>query len=460
MIFSFRLFQEIKKKWKEDKVSKIGLIISREYSSRVKTKSFVILTFLVPILVGGLAFFGMWVGMKQQKHLKVLVADPRNLCEAKVFIDPNEKPPATFYFTEELVLIEEFESATKYEEYDMLIAIDPDVITNRTINAASREEPSEKAKSFLAKKLESRLEEYYALDEGIPIDKYHKIRQSYSFKVSDLKGQDFDDCEVQDVAQAVGMGFSFAIFLFLMLYGGLLMRSVLEEKTSRVVEIIVSSVKPFELMMGKLLAVGLVGLTQFAIWFILIIGIMMAIQPFFAGEIDPTMIADMTTGLHAPTVDNLAVGTDNCVQEAIYNFINWPVLMVLFVIYFIGGYLLYGSLFAIVGAASDSEADTQQLMIPVLIPLMFVYFLSFSIIGNADGAAAIWGSQIPFSSPIIMLQRVATGTVGIWEVVISLILLTGTFILTTYLAGKVYRVGILLYGKKASWREIIKWIRH
>jgi ABC-2 type transport system permease protein len=186
----------------------------------------------------------------------------------------------------------------------------------------------------------------------------------------------------------------------------------------------------------------------------------MAIQPFFAGEIDPTMIADMTTGLHAPTVDNLAVGTDNCVQEAIYNFINWPVLMVLFVIYFIGGYLLYGSLFAIVGAASDSEADTQQLMIPVLIPLMFVYFLSFSIIGNADGAAAIWGSQIPFSSPIIMLQRVATGTVGIWEVVISLILLTGTFILTTYLAGKVYRVGILLYGKKASWREIIKWIRH
>ena len=441
-------------------MSKIGLIISREYSSRVKTKTFLVLTILVPVLVGGLAFFGMWLGMKQQKHLKVLVADPRNLCEAKVYVGQNENPPATFYFSEDLVLIEEFESSKKYEDYDMLIAIDPDVITNRTINAASREEPSEKTKAFLSSKLEARLEEYYAIDEGIPLDKYHKIRQSYSFTVSDLQGKSFDDCEVQDVAQAVGMGFSFAIFLFLVIYGGLLMRSVLEEKTSRVVEIIVSSVKPFELMMGKIIAVGLVGLTQFAIWLVLVIGIMMAMQPFFAGDIDPAMIADMTNGLNTPAVENLSVGTDNCVQEAIYNFINWPILLILFVVYFIGGYLLYGSLFAIVGAASDSEADTQQLLIPVLLPLMFVYFLSFSIIGNADGAAAIWGSQIPFSSPIIMLQRVATGTVGIWEVVISLILLAGTFVLTTYLAGKVYRVGILLYGKKASWREIIKWIKH
>lgn len=439
-------------------MSKIGLIIGREYSSRVKKKSFIILTILVPLLIGGGSFLALWLGMEETKHVKVLISDPGNLCDAKIFVAQDEKPPATFYFSNDFILREEFEEQEKYQEYDMFIALDPDVITNKTILGVTRDKVGNNTQAYISKKLELRLEEYFAADEGIPLEKYRKIKQSYKFQTQKI-GQT-EECDPAEIGQGVGMGFSVLIFIFLIVYGGMIMRGVLEEKTGRVVEIIVSSVKPFELMMGKIIAIGLVGITQFVIWFILIFGIMLFIQPFFAGGIDPAAL-QAATGPGMVSPEELSqMANENCVRDAIYHYINWPMLLILFVVYFIGGYLLYGSLFAIVGAAADSETDTQQLMIPVMIPLMFVYFISFSILGNPDGAAAIWGSQIPFSSPIIMLQRVAAGTVSFWEVVISLVLLTGTFILTTLLAAKVYRVGILMYGKKASWKEIFKWLRH
>lgn len=441
---------------KEAAMSKIRLVIGREYKSRVKKKSFIILTILIPILAGGLSALAMWLGQEEEKHYKVLISDPANICDAKIYISPDEEPPATFYFTNDFIEDDTiFAENERYQEYDVLVALDPDVITNKTILAKYRDHLSPSAERWIGKKLETRLEEFFALDEGIPLDQYRRINQGYKFQTQQLmKGE---DCDAEEIGQAVGMGFSVLIFMFLIIYGGMVLRGVLEEKTGRVVEIVVSSVKPFELMMGKIIAVGLVGLTQFFIWFVMIFAILIAIQPMFAGTVDPAALQTgaMIDGAQMPVQE-----TENCVRDAIYHFINWPLLLTLFVIYFIGGYMLYGSFFAIVGAAADTESDTQQLIIPILIPLMFVYFVSFSIMGNPDGAAAIWGSQIPFSSPIIMLQRVGANTVSIWEVIISLILLTATFIFTTYLAGKVYRTGILMYGKKASWREIIKWLKH
>jgi ABC-2 type transport system permease protein len=438
-------------------MSKIGLIIQREYTTRVKKRAFLILTILVPILIGGLSFFAMWLGMKEQKHFKVLVSDPRGLCESKIYIGQDENPPATFYFLEEMVLVEDFKEQEKYEEYDVFVALDPDVITNKTISAVYRTEPNLNTQKYLSNKLEMRLEEYFAIDEGISLEKFRKIKQPFKFVLKDIEEEAMS--ELKMMRQAVGFGFSVLIFVFLIVYAGQVMRGVLEEKTSRVVEIVVSSVKPFQLMMGKIIAVGLVGLTQFVIWIILVFIILISIQSFFMGELDPAAVQAMGEGQIGGELP-LAVGNDNQIVNLIFEQINWPVLISLFIIYFLCGYLLYGSLFAMVGAASDSEADTQQLMIPVMMPLMFVYFISFSIMGNPDGPAAVWGSQIPFSSPIIMLQRVAAGSVQIWEVVISLVLLIGTFILTTYIAGKIYRVGILMYGKKASWKEMIKWIKH
>jgi ABC-2 type transport system permease protein len=442
-------------------MSKIGLIIGREYSTRVKKKAFIVLTILVPILVVGLMFLAMWLGMEEKKHVKVLVSDPMNLCDAKIFIGQDENPPASFYFYASGIEPDEFLYRKDMEQYDMLVALDADVITNKTITGRYREEPSAATLDYIHDKLELRLEEYFAITNGLSLQEYRNIRQRMKFEVASF--DDSEEREIRDKAQMIGLVFSIFIFMFILIYAAQVMRGVIEEKTSRVVEIIVSSVKPMELMMGKIIAIGLVGLTQFVIWVILIGILLVGLQSFvFTDIMSPenwhgidtpgVNVGEITTGMETAEVRNQWA-------EVFFQKVNWPALVSMFLLYFIAGYLLYGSLFAMIGSAVDSETDTQQLMIPVMMPLMFTYVVSVMIQGNPDGAAAIWLSHIPFSSPIIMLQRIAAGTVAGWEVFISLFILTGTFILTTYLAGKIYRVGILMYGKKSTWKELFKWMR-
>jgi len=442
-------------------MSKIGLIIGREYSTRVKKKAFIVLTILVPILIVGLMFLAMWLGMEEKKHVEVLVADPRNLCEGTIFIGVDEKnAPATFSFYNDYIDSAAFASREEFQIYDVLITLNPTIVTNKTITGVYREEPSAEAKDYIQDKLELTLEEYFAEAKGLSIAEYREVRQRMKFILKSFS--DTEQQDVRDKAQAIGLVFSIFIFIFILVYAAQVMRGVIEEKTSRVVEIIVSSVKPMELMMGKIIAVGLVGLTQFFIWIVLIFILMIGVQTFIFTDImspdnwqginDGVAIGEISTGMETAEMQN---------QWAIvfFDYVNWPTLIIMFLLYFIGGYLLYGSLFAMIGSAVDSETDTQQLMMPVMMPLMFTYIVSVMIQGNADGATAMWLSQIPFSSPIIMLQRIAAGTVGIWEVVLSLSILTATFIMTTYLAGKIYRVGILMYGKKSTWRELFKWMR-
>lgn len=447
---------------KEVKVSKIGLIITREYTTRVKKRAFIVLTILVPMLVVGLMFLAIWLSLEEKKHIKVLVADPRNLCDERIFIGTDEKdPPATFYFYQDYVDSTAFASRQDFQEYDVLITLNPTIITNKTITGVYREEPSSEAKDYIRDKIELRLEEYFALDKGLSLEDYRQIRQRMKFVL-----QSFDDSEekeIRDMAQMIGLAFSVFIFIFITVYAAQVMRGVIEEKTSRVVEIIVSSVKPFELMMGKIIAVGLVGLTQFLIWVVLIVILVIGLQTFVFKDIltpenwqgindQAAALNQINTGMETPEMQSLWA-------KVLFQFVNWPLLVTMFLIYFIGGYLLYGSLFAMIGSAVDSETDTQQLMLPVMLPLMFTYVVSVMIQGNSDGTTAVWLSQIPFSSPIIMLQRIAAGSVEPWELILSLIILTITFITTTYLAAKIYRVGILMYGKKSTWKELFKWMR-
>ncbi|UKN01255.1 ABC transporter permease [Paracrocinitomix mangrovi] len=447
-------------------MSKLGLIISREYSSRVKKKGFVVLTLLVPVLLGIITVALIYITSKDQKHLKVLLSDPDNICGEDIYVGPNENPPATFYFTTENLEQTNFNEREDLKQFDMIIGVKSSVITNKKIAMYYRDKkPNSNAQNYIVTKISGELEEYFAEKEGVSLATYRRINQAYDFELADMKYFNMNEDEIafeksKTKRQGVGLFFSVFIFVFLMIYASLVMRSVLEEKTSRVVEIIVSSVRPFELMLGKIIAVGLVGITQFAGWIILTILILIGIQAFLLPEIDPASIQAMTENAIPAGMDGNLAGTSNEIADLIYNGINWPIMLTLFVVYFFCGYLLYASLFAMVGAAADSEADTQQLIIPIMMPLMAVYFISFTIIGEPDGATALWGSQIPFSSPIIMLQRVAAGSVSGWEVIISLLLLIATFIFTTFLAGKVYRTGILMYGKKASWKEIIKWLRY
>ncbi|MCG8576302.1 MAG: ABC transporter permease [Flavobacteriales bacterium] len=443
-------------------MSKIGLVIGREYMSRVRKKTFILLTILIPILVVGLMFLAMWLGIEKTKHVKVLVADPNGLCEGEIFIGQDENPPATFYFYEDFVDSADFAGRADFQEYDVLIALNPEVITNKKIGGLYREQPNSETTTYIRNKLELRLEEYFAKHKGVPLETYREIRTPTHFKLKAL--DDSPDKELQEIAQVIGLVFSIFIFIFILVYAAQVMRSVIEEKTSRVVEIIVSSIQPRKLMMGKIVAVGLVGMTQFLIWIILISVFMVVLQStIFPDFSDPSNWQGIAETGNVPGQIQTAMETSgerSIWADAIYHHVDWVALIILFLIYFIGGYLLYGSLFAMIGSAVDSETDTQQLMLPVMMPLMFSYLVSIMIMGNPDGGTAIAFSHIPFSSPIVMLQRVATGTVPFYEVLISLALLIATFLMTTYLAGKIYRVGILMYGKKVSWKEIIKWIRY
>lgn len=442
-------------------MSKIGLIIKREYTSRVRKRSFLVITILVPLLIGALGFLAMWMSIQETKQVKVLVVDPGNLCGGKIFVTDSLHAPAEFYFTTGDVPLEEFENSDKYKSYDLLIGIQPEVITNKGIKGMYREKISANTEYYIRNRIELRLEEYFALDRGITLNEYRRIRQEFNFKLENI------DPNIQDTtpAQFVGFIFSIFIFIFIITYASQVMRGVIEEKTSRVVEILVSSVKPIQLMMGKIIGIGLVGITQFAIW-IALIGISLVLMRFFAFQdiMDPANFANMM-GPDGMSPELLNGQTAQSIKDSeliylIYNGIPWGTLLTLFVVYFIGGYLFYGGLFAVIGAAVDSETDSQQVMLPVMLPLMFSYAVGIMVIANPAGPAAIWFSQIPFSSPIIMLQRIAAGTVNIGELILSLVILAASIFVILVGAAKVYRTGILMYGKKASWREIFKWLRY
>jgi ABC-2 type transport system permease protein len=238
-----------------------------------------------------------------------------------------------------------------------------------------------------------------------------------------------------EVAAAIGMAFTFLIYMFIFAYGAMVMQGVLEEKTNRIIEIMVSSVKPFDLLMGKLVSIGLVGLTQFGIWAVLFVGFILS-GTFFIG--DSEMFMEI----------NKHLGAINIIELCSY-----------FILFFIGGYLIYASLFAAIGAIVNSQEDTQQYMMPISILILFAFYAGFYSSQNPDGPLAFWASIIPLTSPIVMMTRLPYG-VPWWELLLSITLLLATVILIIKLAAKIYRVGILMYGKKPTYTEIVKWLKY
>jgi len=271
-----------------------------------------------------------------------------------------------------------------------------------------------------------------------------------------------------DVLTGVGFACGLLIFMFLTIYGAQVMRSVMEEKTTRVVEIIVSSVRPFQLMIGKIIGVALVGITQFLIWIVL--------SSILITVVSATLLKDITSdtalkkeqmeivykqGSNADIKDLQKIDSRMEAIEMIGDLkgLDFTEIIICFFVYFLGGYLFYSALFAAIGSAVDSDSDTQQFMLPVTLPLIIAYMMSINVMQNPEGNIAFWGSMIPFTSPIIMLVRLPMG-VPLWQVVLSLTFLIAGFIGTVWIAGRIYRTGILMYGKKVSWKEIIKWISY
>ena len=445
-------------------MDKIWLIIKREYLTRVKKKSFIIMTLLGPFLMAGVIGLIGYLGMSDSGPQNILVVDDM----APVFDRLEDGKNYKFDYSD--LSLSDAKKLFPKSEYTAILWIPENMDGERSSRPFLyfKSQPSGKIIRSIESKIERVIEDMKMAKYGISKADYEKIRTnltiaSYKFTA------DGNEEEVMSERAVVGFVFGILIFIFIMMYGIQVMRGVVEEKTSRIVEVIITSVKPFQLMMGKILGIAMVGLTQFVLWIVLMFAFVSVTQSIL---LDNNQEAALEQVQQMNQVNQMQTGALTNQQDAnpfdltdpdnIINRINWPLMLGLFIFYFLGGYLLYASLFAAIGAAVDSETDTQQFLMPIMLPLYFAYFLSTMMIENPESPAAFWGSIVPFTSPIVMLVRASMGieTSQIWELVLYMTLLIIGFLGTTWIASKIYRVGILMYGKKVNYKELWKWLRY
>ncbi len=414
---------------------KIWLIIQREYLVRVRKKSFIIMTILGPLLIAALMIAPIYLAMESQEERLIAVNQQETfLLEDTEFL----------HFT----TIPDFETNNLKKNFDQspyyaLLDIQKDEFTlysNQQISLSVSED--------IEKQIEQIIEINNLKKAGInpEIIENAKTDIQISTKVIDKEGKSTNSHS--EASMGIGFITGILIYMFIFMYGTMVMRGVIEEKTSRIIEIIISSVKPFQLMMGKILGVALVGLTQFILWILLTI-IISTIAEF-------TFLDASNMGMEMNANEKSMILAQ---LTSITGGINLIQIFLSFIFYFLSGYLMYSSLFAAVGSAVDAEADTQQFILPITIPLILSFILIQPIMDNPDGTLAFWMSIIPFTSPVVMMVRLPFGVAN-WELILSITLLVTSFIASTWLAGRIYRTGILMYGKKASYKELWKWIKY
>ncbi|MBL0128404.1 MAG: ABC transporter permease [Flavobacteriales bacterium] len=436
-------------------MNKTRLIIWREFTTRVRKPSFLIMTILGPLLIAGGILAMAWIGSQESTKHQVLVIDTEGVIGRRLedtdkvsfFIDGNQWPDSVF----------------KASPYTIRINLLPDVLNDPKADLYYKTVPSEFVMSHIRNQLDKTIELARLKKEQIDPEAFERIR-----KPVDIDSFDIEKVGTQSYAQEramIGFFFGYFMFIFIFMYGVQVMRGVMEEKQNRVVEVLISSVKPFQLMMGKIIGIALVGFTQFILW-IVITGTLTVVGMSVLGadRYDPSELAQqgMTTEVRDQLIKQQMPAADSGFdQEKVADIIkqvNIPLVLVTFLFYFICGYLLYSSLLAAIGSAVDSETDTQQFMFPVTLPMIIAIIVAQIAVMNPASPAVIWCSFIPFTSPIVMMVRVAMGSAPLWQLLLSMGLLVITFIGTTWLAGRIYRTGILMYGKKISWKELGKWL--
>ena len=437
------------------KMNKILLVIQREYLSRVRKKIFLIMSILGPVLMAALVFIPILILQIDESEVKnILVKD-----ESGKFIKVLENEDGlTFTFAEDSNI--DTLKKTFIGSYFALLII-PENPEKANVEIFSETQPDIKTKNYINSKIEAKLRSDKLKELGIEEELVNSVNPNVYIKT--IKIQEDGSEKISSTEVTLGIGFlgGFMIYMFIFIYGAMVMRGVIEEKANRVVEILISSLKPFQLMMGKIIGIALVALTQFAIWIVLGIGIMIGAQVFMGDAFTNTKQLTEQVGATEQIGAELEKMSDKSemITEVMTSLSNLPIGMILFsfIFYFIGGYLLYASLFAAIGAAVDNEADTQQFMLPLTVPLIVTIMVAQVIVQTPDSNVAFWFSVIPFTSPIAMMLRVPYG-VPVWELSLSMISLILTFIATTWMAGKIYRIGILIYGKKFSYKDLWKWL--
>ena len=447
-------------------MKKIFLIIQREYLSRVRKRTFIIMTILGPILFAAIMILPAYFAVMGGKDIKkIAVAD-----SSKIFINilPESEYVKFTYVGSRSISVwkEEMKNGT----YDGVLFISPGVLNSNKVVLYSLKQMPIGTNNYISGCLNNIIQDIKLSNQNISQEVQKIIKSTKTdVKINTIRltEEGKEKKSIAELNMGIGYASGFLIYMFIFLFGAQVMRGVIEEKTSRIVEVVVSSVKPFQLMMGKIIGIALVGLTQFALWVLLTVIIVTiareVVLPDHAKQkTEQTMTQDlMKTSPAGSIMEQPKNENDQVVNEAfnVLGDVNITLILIAFVVYFLGGYLLYGALFAAVGSAVDNETDTQQFMLPITIPLIFGIIIMVQTLNNPDSSISFWFSIIPFTSPIVMMARLPFGVPPL-ELALSIGLLIITFILTTWFAAKIYRVGILMYGKKVNYKEIWKWVRY
>ncbi len=446
-------------------MNKIALIIRREYLTRVRKKSFIIMTILGPVLMAAMFIVPVWLALNEEDEANILVIDDSFLFNERM----TDTDKIHFFFPTE-GLDSAKAQVLASDDFDAVLYIHEKIMSTPTgIQLIYDKQPGINVIRYIENTIENDIEKFKLAKSGIDQATIEAAKTNIKLVTTKLDEVGEESKSNTELSMIVGMFSGILIYMFIFLYGVQVMRGVIEEKTSRIIEVIISSVKPFQLMMGKIIGIALVGLTQFLLWIVLsttlISGGKALVTDYFAEQKSATSIEEAMAGSKALTPQSEEVAEQQLNEAAVnqlfdsINLIDFPIILGSFLFYFLGGYLIYSALFAAVGSAVDNEADTQQFMLPITLPIIFSFVMAQVVINNPESPMSFWLSMIPFTSPIIMMVRIPFG-VPYWELALSMTLLVLGFIGTTWIAGRIYRTGILMYGKKISYKELWKWLRY
>jgi len=451
-------------------MNKISVIIKREYMTRVRKKSFIIMTILAPVLMAAIIIVPTVVMLNQGQDFKkiAVIEDGSDLFRNAL---PNTKEAEYVYLDN--VKVNDLKNTYEQAGYYGILYISPEVISvPNAIQLISKQQPPIGLLDYIENSLEKEIERQKLLAYNIEnLDEIMKNVET-NISIQTIKIDETGQSKETSTGIAMVLAYigGFLMYMLVFIFGSQVMRGVIEEKTSRVVEVIVSSVKPVELMLGKIIGIALVGLTQFMIWVFLTVAIAGIINSTILKKANLTEVTQTATQNLMSEQQQAAVASVQAadVNPELAEFSKlfssamnqpWGLIIISFIFYFITGYLLYASIFAAIGSAVDNETETQQFMLPVTIPIILALMVAMGTMQNPESSLAFWCSMIPLTSPIVMIARIPFG-VPYWQLAVSMALMIVTFAAFVWMSAKVYRTGILMYGKKTSWKEMWKWLRY
>lgn len=436
-------------------MNKIGLIIRREYFTRVKKRSFIIMTFLGPLLIAAVYIIPILLALHADNEKRTIaVVDQSHWFERQFVSTENQ----TFIRLDDID-IDSTKRLVQQGFFDIALFI-PETQLNIPSSAVvySMKQVPITVESHIKEVMKNEIQVQKLLAAGVDPDILESLKTNINLSVIRMDEEGGEKETFTEIQFILGLILAVLIYMFIMLFGGQVMQGVSEEKSSRIIEVIVSSVKPFQLMMGKIIGVSLVALTQFVMW-ILLTGVIYVGFSAAVGITNPEAISQGT--VLSQEISNTNIMDNEAVQDVlnVVHSIDFGTIIVSFIVFFLLGYLLYATMFAAIGSLVDNNTDSQQFTLPVTVPLIIAIISAVYIVNDPDSSLAVWMSMIPFTSPVVMMVRIPFG-VPIWQVVVSAILLAGTFVGMTWVAAKVYRTGILMYGKKPTYKEIFKWLKY